>query len=289
MTPPPLCAEGTAWTGARWYDLRDTETGDIRRVFIWVPPGEPPEQGWPVLYMTDGNAVIGTAIDAMRAQACYPAGTNTGWGVLVAVGYPTDDAYDPFRRSWDLGPPPGQSYPPFQDGGAAVRTGGGAEMARFLLDQLRPFVAHRVRLNPTHQGLFGHSFGGLFALWLMFTQPRAFSHWIAASPAITWENSFVLAHQARFDPGEGPIFVHLSAGAWEGDQLAPFQETAEDATERRAERAKTRTIAAARQMAAELNRVPGVTVDYETYQGETHMSVLPVAVNRAIQKVFALS
>ncbi|MGR3759138.1 alpha/beta hydrolase [Roseobacteraceae bacterium NS-SX3] len=282
-------AEGDTWTGARWYDLEDTETGAIRRVFLWVPRGEPPAGGWPVLYMTDGNAVIGTAIDAMRAQACYPSGTNVGWGALVAVGYPTDEAYDPFRRSWDLGPPPGQSYPPFWEGGEEVHTGGGAEMTRFLLDQVRPFVEAKVQTDPAHQGLFGHSFGGLFALWLMFNKPAAFSHWIAASPAITWEDSFLLEHQARFDPGAHRPYVHLSAGEWEGARLAPFQEGAEDAADRLAEKARTRTIAAAQLMAAELAELPGVTAEYETYASENHMSVLPVAVNRAIQKVFALS
>ncbi|KIC08804.1 esterase [Leisingera sp. ANG-M1] len=286
---PPPAATGETWTGARWHDVTDSETGAVRRVFIWTPPGEPPAEGWPALFMTDGNAVIGTAIDAMRAQACYPSGANVGWGVLIAVGYPTDGAYDPFRRSWDLGPPPGQTYPPFYDGGEPVRTGGAAEMARFLLEQVLPQAETLAPLNPAHRGLFGHSFGGLFALWLLFTRPGAFSHWIAASPAITWEDSFLLQHQARFDPGPHRPYVHLSAGEWEGARLAPFQEGAADAAERLTEKEKTRTIAAAQDMADALNQLPGVAADYETYAGENHMSVLPVAVNRAIQKVFALS
>ena len=283
-------AEGMATSGGtRWFDLEDSVTGALRRVFLWVPPGEAPAAGWPSLTMTDGNAVIGTAVDAMRAQSPYTSGTNLIPGVLVAVGYPTDDAYDPFRRSWDLGPPPGTSYPPFWPGTPEVRTGGGAEMARFLLEDLRGFLAGQVRLDPARQGLFGHSFGGLFALWLLFNRPDAFSHWIAASPAITWEDSFLLAHLAAFRPDGRPLRVHLSAGEWEGDELAPFQTGAEDADQRLADKAKTRTIAAAMEMAAHLARLPGLTVQYETYAGETHMSVLPVAVNRALHCVFARS
>ncbi|WP_323038350.1 alpha/beta hydrolase [Gemmobacter sp.] len=273
--------------GTRWFDLEDSVTGALRRVFLWVPPGEAPAAGWPSLTMTDGNAVIGTAVDAMRAQSPYTSGTNLIPGVLVAVGYPTDDAYDPFRRSWDLGPPPGTSYPPFWPGTPEVRTGGGAEMARFLLEDLRGFLAGQVRLDPARQGLFGHSFGGLFALWLLFNRPDAFSHWVAASPAITWEDSFLLAHLDAFRPDGRPLCVHLSAGEWEGDALAPFQIGAEDADQRLADKAKTRTIAAAMEMAAHLARLPGLTVRYETYAGETHMSVLPVAVNRALHCVFA--
>jgi len=281
-------AEGLAQCGgARWFDLADRVTGVVRRVFLWVPPGEAPAEGWPSLLMTDGNAVIGTAVDAMRAQAFYPTGTNLGWGVLIAVGYPTDDAYDPFRRSWDLGPPPGASYPPFWPDTPEVRTGGGAEMARFLLEDLRDFLSTRVALDPAQAGLFGHSFGGLFALWLLFTRPDAFTHWIAASPAITWENSFLLTHRDGFDPAGRRLVVLLSAGEWEGDDLAPFQRAAPDAERRLAEKATTRTIAAAQEMAAHLAAL-GLAVRYETYAGETHMSVLPVAVNRALHCVFAL-
>ncbi len=274
-------------SGTRWFDLADTATGAIRRLFLWVPPGEPPVVGWPVLWLLDGNAVIGTAVDAMRAQAAWPAGTNIGRGALVAVGYPTDDAYDSLRRSWDLGPPPGRIYPPFHDGGPEVRTGGGAEMARFLLGDARAFLAEQLPLDPGQQALFGHSLGGLFALWLLFDRPHAFRNWIAASPAITWEDSFLLDHLARFDPADHDPRVHLSAGEWEGADLAPFQRHAPEAEARYAEKRQIRTAAAAAEMAEAL-AARGATAVYETYPDETHMSVLPVAVNRAIRWAFAI-
>ncbi|MCA0941709.1 prolyl oligopeptidase family serine peptidase [Salipiger pacificus] len=282
-------AEGPALIGGtRWYDLQDSVTGALRRVFLWIPPGEAPKTGWPALTMTDGNAVIATAVDAMRAQSAYPSGTNLGAGVLIAVGYPTDEAFDPLRRSWDLGPPPGASYPPFWPGTPEVRTGGGAEMARFLLEDLRDFVATKVRLDPARHGLFGHSFGGLFALWLMFARPDAFSHWIAASPSITWEDSFLLRHLETFAPEGRRLSVHLSAGEWEGSRLAPFQLGADGAEERRERALRQRTLEATREMREALARFPEITVHFEEYAGETHMSVLPVAVNRALHAVFAL-
>ena len=278
----------TSIGGTRWYDLKDSVTGAVRRVFLWIPSGDIPKNGWPSLTMTDGNALIGTAVDAMRAQASYPSDTNLRHGVLIAVGYPSDDAYDPVRRSWDLGPPPGASYPPFWPDTPDVKTGGGAEMARFLLEDLRGFLEPRVKLDRSKQGLFGHSFGGLFTLWLMFNQPDAFSHWIAASPSITWEDNFLLAHRDAFDPGERQLTLHLSAGEWEGTHLAPFQEGAKDTTERLKQKGKERTLEAAMEMAKHLQKLPGMKVRYETYVGETHMSVLPIAINRALHTVFAL-
>lgn len=274
--------------GTRWFDLEDSITGAVRRVFLWLPPGEAPQAGWPGLWLLDGNAVIGTAVDAMRAQAFWPEGTDIGWGALIAIGYPIDGAYDSFRRSWDLGPPPGRTYPPFHNGGPEVRTGGGAEMARFLLEDLRPFLADHVRLDLRRQSLFGHSFGGLFALWLLFTRPDAFHTWIAVSPAITWEDSFLLDHMKTFDPADRALAVHLSAGEWEGTDLAPFQRNRADTAARLAQKEQTRTVAAAHEMALQLAR-RGLRVGYEVYPDETHMSVLPSAINRAIRCAFSLS
>lgn len=283
-----LVGEGRADNGGtRWFDLQDRVSGAVRRLFLWLPDGPAPKAGWPALWLLDGNAVIGTAVDAMRAQAMWPTGTNLGWGALVAVGYPVDGPYDSFRRSWDLGPPPGAVYPPFWPGTPEVKTGGGAEMARFLLQDAREFLADHVALDLSNQSLFGHSFGGLFALWLLFTQPLAFRNWIAASPAITWENSFLLNHLAGFVPPSPLPRVHLSAGEWEGAQLAPFQTRGPEVAERLAEKARIRTVAAMQDMAADLQR-RGLTTACEIYANETHMSVLPVAVNRALHWAFAL-
>jgi predicted alpha/beta superfamily hydrolase len=273
--------------GIRWFDLRDSVTGAVRRVFLWTPPAPEPKAGWPALWLMDGNAVIGTAVDAMRAQAFWPSGTNLGWGALIALGYPSDDAYDSFRRSWDLGPPPGRSYPPFYDGGPEVKTGGGGEMARFLLEDVREFLTDHIHLDPQNQSLFGHSFGGLFALWMLFNHAGAFRNVIAASPAITWEDSALLNHLEAFVAPETAPRVHLSAGEWEGFDLAPFQRSGDEVKARLAEKSSTRTIAAAQEMASELT-ARGLDVAYETYAGETHMSVLPVAVNRALSWAFAI-
>lgn len=288
MTPRLIAEAAASPGGVRWFDLEDVASGAVRRVFLWIPPGEAPAAGWPSLTLTDGNAVIATAVDAMRAQMDWPAGTNLGKGVLIAVGYPTEDAYDPTRRSWDLGPPPGATYPPFWPGTPEVKTGGGAEFARFLLEDLRAFLAPRVRLDPARQALFGHSFGGLFALWLMFGRPDAFARWIAASPSITWEGGFLLEHLARFDPAGRELVVHLSAGEWEREALAPFQRDAPDADARRASAREERTVEAAQEMADRLAALPGMKVVCEIYAGETHMSVLPVAVNRALHVAFGL-
>ncbi|MER9298355.1 alpha/beta hydrolase-fold protein [Mesorhizobium sp. M0621] len=282
---PALIADTTV------HDFVPARGGDPWRIFLHVPSGPVPEAGWPVLYMTDGNAVIGTAVDAMRAQAFYPTGTNVGWGVIVAIGYPLEGAYDPLRRSWDLGPPPGKTYPPFYEGTPEVRTGGAGEFLAFIEDELKPWVASRVTVDTSRQALYGHSFGGLFALYALFTRPSAFQTWIAASPAIYWEDRaidrFLEAFEANVPAGLTATVI-LSAGEYETDKLAPFQIGAEDEEKRLQQKKVTRTDEFARAMAERLDAFPGVRASFELHAGENHMSILPVTVNRAVQAAFAM-
>ncbi|TPL75922.1 alpha/beta hydrolase-fold protein [Mesorhizobium sp. B2-3-15] len=285
MATPALIADTTV------HDFVGKSGGDPWRVFIHVPSGPMPEAGWPVLYMTDGNAVIGTAVDAMRAQALYPAGTNVGWGVIVAIGYPVEGAYDPLRRSWDLGPPPGRTYPPFHEGTPEVRTGGAGDSLAFIEAELKPWVASRTRIDESRQALYGHSFGGLFALYALFTRPLSFSTFIAASPAIYWEDRVIDRFLERFEaavPDGLKADVILSAGEYETEKLAPFQVGAEDEEKRLAQKKLILTDEFARAMAERLAALPGLRASFELHAGENHMSILPVTVNRAVQAAFAV-
>lgn len=281
--------------GTSVFDIAPSgDTGALPyRVFVYTPPGDAPEAGWPVLYMLDGNAVFATAIDAVRAQASYPRGTNVTHGMVVAIGYPTDEAYDPWRRSWDLSPPPGQAYPPFHEGGPEVRTGGGEAFLRFIEDGLKPLLEARFPIDRGRQTLFGHSFGGLFALYALFRRPATFRIWVAASPAIYWEDTVIARSRDAMSPGDWRGFtgrVLLSAGEYETAELAPFQRNRDDTESRREHLTKIRTLGLARDWAGEINALAGRSdaARFEIYAGENHMSVLPVAVNRAVQAAFAV-
>ncbi len=274
--------------GLRAFDVAPRTGGLPWRIFLRIPPGEAPAMGWPALFLLDANAVMGIATDALRVQADYPRGTGIRNAVLVGIGYPTEAAYDSERRSWDYSPPPGQTYPPHRPGGPPVRTGGAADFLAFIEAELKPFIAARAPLDPSRQAIFGHSFGGLFVLQALFTRPQSFTHWIAMSPSIYWEDYAVLRAERRFaalTPGErGHPKLLMAVGEYER-HLAPFQHAQPDAARRLERLRETRHIENARELADRL-RPLGVEVTVEEIVEETHMSMLPQAVNRAIR--FAL-
>jgi len=274
--------------GAVYFDLHPAAGGEPYRIFLYTPKGEPPAEGWPLLVTTDGNATFPLAVGSLVTQAPYPTGTGVGWGVIAAIGYPGDEPYNALRRAWDLGPPPIKSYPPYFEGGPPVRIGGTAELLDVIEGQLLPLLGERVRIDKTRRSLFGHSFGGLFTLYALFERPGLFANWIAASPTIYWEGREILNNENRRRRVTGTnAFLHLSAGEYEGDALAPFQYGNPDAGARLEKRKTEQTVLLAQEMAARLASTDdGIRSEFEIFAGQTHMSVLGPAVNRALSIAF---
>lgn len=282
-----MTEERYALPGTIHFDLEPSTGGEPYRVFLYVPAGEPPAEGWPLLVMTDGNATFPFAVASLVTQAPYPTGTNVGWGVIAAVGYPSDQPYDALRRAWDLGPPPVKSYPPYFEGGPPVRIGGTGELLDFIETKLFPRLAVMVPINAWRRSLFGHSFGGLFTLYALFERPNLFTSFIAASPTIYWEGHEIHNNEAGRKIADRPVFLHLSAGEHEGDELAPFQYRNEDAASRLEKSKSERTAALAKDMAERLNGAAnGIRSQFESFAGQTHMSVIGPAINRAVGIAF---
>lgn len=279
-----------AMPGTAFFDMAPAAGGEPYRIFLSIPKTAPPEKGWPLLVLTDGNATFPFAVACHASQAPYPTATNTGYGVIVAIGYPTDEAYDGYRRSWDLVAPPGGSYPPYVEGGAPVLTGGADRFLEFLERELLPKIEEAVSIDAERRALFGHSFGGLFTLFSLFERPDLFANWIAASPAIYWEDHAILNWETPRKPAtRGQPYLHLSAGEYEGDELAPFQRLNDDAGRRLEKKKLERTVGLAEEMAQRLDgSTDGLRTEFELYRGETHMSVLASAINRAVGIAFAV-
>ncbi|WP_342150383.1 alpha/beta hydrolase [Methylorubrum sp. SB2] len=275
--------------GAIRFDLGGTDGRAPRRITLYIPPGDAPSAGWPVLTLLDGNAVVGTAIDIERVQASYPSGSGIGSRfAIAAIGAASDEAYDGVGRSWDYTPPPGRTYPPHKPGGPELRTGGAADFLNFVTRNLRSEIARRCPIDHSRQALFGHSFGGLFVLYALAHAPQAFSHWIAASPSIYWENGSLLGSIDAFEKGP-PVCarVLLLAAAYEAE-LAPFQQDLPGREQRLAQLGSIGIVDRARAMAERLGRHSGVVSTFRLIPGRTHMTVLPEALNEAVAFAFPL-
>ena len=170
-----------------------SDSGDIYRILLSFPKEEDaPANGYPVLYVLDGNASFASFAETRRLLEYY----DLGKALIVGVGYPTDDAYDARRTADFLYPVP---YPKGSTQRQAPLKGNGRDkFLDFLTGKLRTEISKRYKIDLDRQSLFGHSFGGLFALHALYARPQAFQSIVAASPSLGWNTQEMLREERGF-------------------------------------------------------------------------------------------
>lgn len=301
---PALAAEPAALTGpAGASNLRVrtfTETslssreGREYRILVSAPEGPPPSGGFPVFYVLDGHAWFGPALEIARMRE----NSKLDPAIIVGVGYPSRRFFDP-ARSYDF-TPPGVADERFEP----ESLGGADKFLTFLTETLKPHIAG---LHPVHGGreaLFGHSLGGLFTLYTLFTRRRHFPIYLAASPSMGFGDRYILAAAERFSvpqPAPPPRLL-VTMGQFESQsvedrplaQMEDFRRWYEAHPEARpgqtAEEAVADTFPAdpafdrvegARAMVARLAR-SGVHAVFAEFEGEEHSSAAISALNRGV-------
>jgi len=240
------------------------------RILVSHPTGEAPPEGYPVIYALDGHAVFHTLAEAARLQTRKPHGFDPV--VVVAIGYPSGEAFDMARRCYDFTIPVRQGTLPQRPDGTDWPENGGADSFLDLLQrEIMPMIAGKFTLDSRRQGLFGHSLGGLLVLHALFTRPEMFTHYIAGSPSVWWGELAVLHEQEKFSATYPLLNLQrnllITIG---GDELTHMVEDAE-------------------MLAARLEPLAGsgLQVSLVKFIEENHISVLPAALSRMLK--FTLS
>jgi predicted alpha/beta superfamily hydrolase len=202
-----------------------------------------PERRFPAIFTPDGN-LLAPALMPISVDMQNPPGQPF---VQVSVGYCGEELADWLfvSRNRDL-LPPGEPADPahlesnraaMEAGGEvavwarkfhdAIINGGRADLfLRFLTDELHPLILERYRVEPAMCGLFGHSYGGLFAAWAALQRPAVFPRVGSASVGMMGPGSKVFeVLQQEIDSGadHSGRHLHLSIGEWEMTQRSTYQ------------------------------------------------------------------
>ncbi len=126
-------AQSATESAAPGYMLPESESweltskeGDRYEIFVSMPSVTAlPADGYPVLYVLDGNTIFASFAEACRIQEGSDA--NIANTLILTVSYPTDKAYDYKRRMCDFTPPFSPQIPvaenPLPVGRWAAKTG----------------------------------------------------------------------------------------------------------------------------------------------------------------------
>lgn len=257
-------------------DIRSTKLGHAYRIFISIPDGPVPNEGYPVLYVLDGNAAFPVAAFLARNAAARRSVTGYPPMVVVGIGYPVEKDYDSASRKRDYTIANGPLEDNYSEGGAD-------QFLEFIESELKPLIANKYKVNSSKQAIFGHSFGGLFALNALLTRPDSFSTYIISSPSIWWSDKIVLSRFKQMDM-TAPPRIQISVGSLE------------DATPKGKAPAHTRAqlesramIPEARKMADALSQLPGwgTRVRFLVLEGEDHGRAWMPAMSRGITDFLA--
>jgi predicted alpha/beta superfamily hydrolase len=177
--------------------------------------------------------------------------------VVVGITYSGDNPDYEALRAMDYTPSPGDRK----------GSGDGPKFLKFLKSELIPYIEASYRGDPSRRILGGHSFGGLFTLYAMFTDPSLFWGYLAGSPDLKWDNGFLLKQEADFamKHKELPVRLFLAVGG--------------------AEELLTPDINFVRTFAA--RNYDGLHWDGRVVEGEGHAGVKPEFYNRGLRFLFS--
>lgn len=235
-----------------------TRAGRRYRLFLALPRMAAPERGFPALYLLDGNAAFDGLDAAILAR-------HAGLAV-IGIGYETEAGFDFEARSRDYTPPAlsGSGLPPGSGHPQRPSSGAPAFLAA-LLEEILPALEAGLSLDPARRALWGHSYGGLFALFALLAAPRAFSALAIASPSLWWDEGRMLTALAS-PPEPFRSRLMLSIGG----------------AERRPEIAGAHALDRFFQLQTLLARAPGLSLETHIFAGADHRGSL----DRSLHSVF---
>jgi uncharacterized protein len=243
--------------------------------------------GAAVLYLTDANGYFGLAVDLIRSMQLS---RHLPPLLVVGIGYRAGAIAETIPvRTRDLTPTSDPAFARLFPGQTVM--GGAAAMLAFITDELMPWVSGNYGTDPASASYFGHSFGGLFGTYVLLREPAVFRSYIIASPSLWWHNSAIFTLEERYaqehDDLGATVYFGIGAGETHEGRLREAQNMPPD------QRAKTGArhidmVADMARMAGRLQRrrYPALDLRSETFPGEFHITVPPLALSRGLRFAF---
>ena len=200
--------------GAISFTVDSKHVNDQFEIRVFQPPPYPQAasdmgvklpDAYRILYTLDANMGFASVVANTSVLPGDPDGGPSEFLIVVGIGYPVDDGEGSkvaVLRSRDM-TPPGTPEPPEMEmfkqmaDGLDVGFGQADKFLQFLEDELDPLIRREFPCLQDKAGLFGFSYGGLFALYALFSRSPMFDRYIIGSPASVMEGDPILEYEER--------------------------------------------------------------------------------------------
>ncbi|HSB01906.1 MAG TPA: alpha/beta hydrolase-fold protein [Anaerolineales bacterium] len=242
--------------GSEVRQIKSSETGRDYDIYIRPPDDYARDKNkkYPVLYLLDGQWDF-KLLDSIYGGLYYDGFVPEM--IIVSITYSgVHPDYESLRA---------MDYTPFHD--PYVQGSGDApKFLAFLKKELFPLIESDYRIDTSRRVLMGHSFGGTFTLYAMFSEPELFSGYVAGSPAVVFGDNFAFKQEAEYASTHQdlPVRLYLFVGG-EEDLKYPVEEFMQVLGDR---------------------NYPGLELETRTLEGERHAGVKPEGFNRGLRYIF---
>lgn len=266
--------------------LRSAAVGDEFKIFVGHC-GDSDDTPGAVVYVSDANGYFGSAVDMIRlmqTSAMLPPILVVGIGYRMGILEATS-----VIRTRDFTPTYDESFVrifPEQ-----TLAGGAEQFLGFIRAELQPWVAQRYAVNADDSTFFGHSQGGLFANWVLLTEPRTFRRYAIGSPSLWWDADMMFDYEARYAAAHDdlPAQVYFSVGEHEDrdgrqrgvSRLSPEERAASAARDIDMVADTERMVTALRS-----RNYPSLDLEYAVFANEFHVTVAQLNLSRALRHLF---
>ncbi|HEY9842385.1 MAG TPA: alpha/beta hydrolase-fold protein [Candidatus Obscuribacterales bacterium] len=193
-------------------DFASAHLAHARHIQVWLPPGyESAAERYPVLYMHDGNNLFdaGTAFGGSEWQVdenMHRLLAEERCQELIIVGI-----YNSVAREDEY------TWTPRQQEDGSTIGGQGPAYARFLVEELKPFIDATYRTQPGRDdtAVAGSSLGGLISFYLGRHYPQVFSRIGILSPSLWWNDGEPIRDAAEIGQD---LLLWVDMGMREGSQ-----------------------------------------------------------------------
>jgi len=175
------------------HKITSAVNGNLYPIYIALPGSyNYTKEAYPVVFMLDAYSSFGTMTQMVRLLAF-----NKELPDLIIVGISSEGGSKEFNynRMRDYTPTELKSE---KEKLAIPVSGGGKNFLQFIKDELIPFVESKYRIKKDDKTLVGHSLGGLFVLYTLFSKPNLFNKYVAVSPALMLDDEFILKQEKSF-------------------------------------------------------------------------------------------
>lgn len=248
------------------HPLPTAANGIDYELYVHTSPACTQEAPCPAIYMLDAEYSFGLAV--LIADHLEQRGQLQPL-VLVAIAYQDKSQYR-LNRSRDYTP----IFSP--DGGYGQDyqrlSGGGPAFLDVIAGQIIPYVEASFPVTPAHRGLVGHSYGGLFASYVLLHRPDLFDRYLIVSPSYWYDTDYIFRLEAEpHPPLSHPTQAYFSVGSWE-EQPQNGRAMVSDMM-RLTERLSARGD-------------PNLEVKADLEDDQTHASIFPIALSDGLRAMF---